>query len=39
MAKVFEIEPFDLYLLGGSGCILADYLERATRDFDVVEFD
>ena len=37
MAKVFGVEPFDLYLLGGSGCIIAGYLDRATRDFDIID--
>ncbi len=27
----------ELFLLGGSGCILAGYLERATKDFDVID--
>ena len=39
MAKVFGVKPFDLYLMGGSGCILAGYLDRATRDFDIVDLD
>ena len=37
MAKVFGVDPFDLYLLGGSGCIIAGYLDRATRDFDIID--
>lgn len=39
LAKAFEKEPFDVYLLGGSGCILAGYLDRATRDFDIIDLD
>ena len=39
MSKVFDIEPFDLYLLGGSGCIIAGYLDRATRDFDIIDME
>jgi hypothetical protein len=39
MARVFEIEPFDLYLLGGSGCVLASYTDRATVDFDFIDLD
>jgi hypothetical protein len=39
MAKVFAVEPFDIYLLGGSGCVLAGYLDRATRDFDIIDVD
>ena len=36
-SKVLGIEPFALYLLGGSGCIIAGYLDRATRDFDIID--
>lgn len=39
VAKLFSIEPFDIYFLGGSACILADYTERATRDFDFIDLD
>ena len=39
MAKVFQFEPFEIYLLGGSGCILAGYIDRATRDFDFIDLD
>lgn len=39
VAQVFNIEPFDIYLLGGSACILGDYTERATRDFDFIDLD
>ena len=39
MAKTFGIEPFDLYLLGGSGCVIAEYLDRATRDFDIIDME
>jgi hypothetical protein len=39
MAEVFGIEPFDVYLLGGSGCIIAGYLDRATRDFDIIDLE
>lgn len=28
-----------VFLLGGSGCILGGYLERATTDFDMVDMD
>ena len=27
----------DLYLAGGSACILAGYLDRATNDFDIID--
>jgi len=39
MARAIGIKPFEIYLLGGSGCILAGYLDRATRDFDIVDLD
>lgn len=28
-----------VFLLGGSGCILGGYLERATADFDIMDMD
>ena len=28
-----------VFLLGGSGCILGGYLERATTDFDIMDMD
>lgn len=34
VAKVFDIEPFDIFFLGGAACILGGYTQRATRDFD-----
>ncbi len=39
VAKAFDILPFDLYLMGGSGCIMAGYLNRATIDFDFVDME
>ncbi|MTI70040.1 MAG: hypothetical protein FH751_07295 [Firmicutes bacterium] len=39
VAKVFDIEPFDVYFLGGSGCILGGYNDRATRDFDFIDLN
>lgn len=39
VAKVFNIEPFDIYFLGGSACILGNYTERATRDFDFIDLN
>lgn len=39
VAKAFDIEPFDMYLLGGGACILGDYTDRATRDFDFIDLD
>lgn len=39
MSKVFDIKSFDIYLLGGSGCVLAGYIDRATRDFDIMDLE
>ena len=39
LSKTLNINTFDIYLLGGSGAILAGYLDRATRDFDIMELD
>ena len=39
MAKILNIEPFELYLLGGSGCVLAEYVDRSTRDFDIIDLE
>ncbi|HZK01760.1 MAG TPA: DUF6036 family nucleotidyltransferase [Anaerovoracaceae bacterium] len=39
VAKAFNIEPFDIFFLGGSACILGNYTERATRDFDFLDLD
>jgi hypothetical protein len=32
IAIVLGIEPFPMYFLGGSACILGKYTERATRN-------
>ena len=37
VTKLFQIEPFDIYILGGSACILGDYTTRATMDVDFVK--
>jgi len=39
IAQLFDIEPFDMFLLGGSACILGDYNDRATKDFDFVDLN
>ena len=39
VTKAFNIEPFDIYLLGGSACILGGFIDRATRDFDFVDLN
>lgn len=38
-AKIIGIEPFDLYLLGGSASILGNYSDRGTRDFDFIDLN
>lgn len=37
VARLFEIEPFDIYLLGDSACVLGGFIDRATRDFDFID--
>ncbi len=39
VAKLFEIEPFPIYFLGGSACILGEYTNRATRDYDFIDLN
>ncbi len=39
IAKALEVEPFTIYFLGGSACILGRYTERATRDFDFIDLE
>ncbi|MCG8539573.1 MAG: DUF6036 family nucleotidyltransferase [Clostridia bacterium] len=39
VAELFSVEPFDMYLLGGSACILGEYSYRATRDFDFIDLN
>lgn len=33
----FKLEPFDIYLMGGSACMLGEYTTRATIDVDFVD--
>jgi hypothetical protein len=37
VTKLFKLEPFDIYLIGGSACMLGDYTTRATLDIDFVD--
>ena len=37
VTKLFKLEPFDIYLLGGSACILGGYTSRATMDIDFID--
>lgn len=39
VAKAFQVAPFELFLLGGSACLLAGYTSRATRDFDLLDLN
>ena len=38
-AKMKNLEYPPIYLLGGSGCIIAGYLNRATTDFDLLDME
>ena len=37
VTKLFKLEPFDIYLIGGGACILGEYTTRATMDIDFVD--
>ena len=37
ITKFFNLEPFDIYILGGSACMLGEYTSRATLDIDFVD--
>ena len=37
VAKLFKLEPFDIYIIGGSACILGEYTSRATLDIDFID--
>ena len=37
VTKLFKLEKFDIYLIGGSACILGEYTTRATLDIDFVD--
>jgi len=39
VAQFFNVEPFDIFFLGGSGCILGGFHDRATRDFDFIDLN
>ena len=38
-SKMKDIQCPPLYLLGGSACIIQGYLDRATRDIDILDLD
>ena len=37
VTKLFKLEPFDIYLIGGSACMLGEYTTRATLDVDFID--
>lgn len=37
VTKLFKLEPFDIYIIGGSACMLGEYTTRATLDVDFVD--
>ncbi len=37
VTKLFKLEPFDIYLIGGGACMLGEYTTRATLDVDFVD--
>jgi len=37
VTKLFKLETFDIYIIGGSACILGQYTNRATLDIDFVD--
>lgn len=37
VVRLFAIEPFDIYFMGGAACLLGGYTDRATLDFDFVD--
>lgn len=37
VTKLFKLESFDIYLIGGGACILGEYTTRATLDIDFVD--
>ena len=39
IAQTLNISSFPIYFLGGSACILGQYSDRATRDFDFVDLN
>ena len=37
VTKIFKLEPFDIYIMGGGACILGEYTTRTTLDVDFVD--
>ena len=39
LARINGLKCAPIYLLGGSGCILGKYIDRATTDFDIIDMN
>lgn len=37
VTKLFKLDPFDIYIIGGGACILGEYTSRATLDIDFID--
>ena len=37
VTKLFKLEAFDIYIIGGGACILGEYTTRATMDIDFID--
>ncbi len=37
VTKLFKLNPFDIYIIGGGACILGEYTTRATLDIDFID--
>lgn len=37
VTRLFKLEPFDIYIIGGGACILGEYTTRATLDIDFID--
>ncbi len=37
VTKLFKLETFDIFIIGGSACILGEYTNRATLDIDFID--
>ena len=36
-SEIFDTVDFEIYFLGGAACVLGEYTDRATRDFDFID--
>lgn len=37
VTKLFKLDAFDIYIIGGGACILGEYTTRATLDIDFID--